>query len=140
MGWFGIGESVLGMVDGVLDKVIPDAAEREKAKFELRRLEQSGDLETMKTQMSAIIAEANSADPWTSRARPSFMYVMYALILSAIPMGILHAFKPDVAFDIATGFSNWLDAIPGDFVALFGIGYLGYAGSRSLEKLKGVSK
>lgn len=140
MNWFGIGESVLGMVDGVLDKIIPDAAEREKAKLEMRRLQQTGELKIMETQMSAIIAEANSSDPWTSRARPSFMYVMYALILSAIPMGMLHAYNPDLAFDVATGFSNWLDAIPGDFVALFGVGYLGYAGGRTLEKLKGVEK
>jgi hypothetical protein len=140
MDWFGIGESVLGMVDGVLDKVIPDAAEREAAKFRLRELAQKGELDQIKVQMSAILAEANSSDPWTSRARPSFMYVMYALILTAVPMGVLHAFNPDVAFDIATGFSNWLDAIPGDFVALFGVGYLGYAGGRTLEKVKGVTK
>ena len=140
MDWFGVGETVLGMVDGVLDKVIPDAAEREAAKFRMRELAQKGELEAMKTSMSAIIAEANSSDPWTSRARPSFLYVMYALILTAIPMGVLHAFNPDMAFNIATGFSNWLDAIPSDFVALFGVGYLGYAGSRSMEKMKGVSK
>jgi hypothetical protein len=55
-------------------------------------------------------------------------------------MGFLHAFNPEMAFNISTGFSNWLDAIPGDFVALFGVGYLGYAGGRTLEKVKGVSK
>lgn len=140
MSWLNIGGTVLDVIDGVLDKVVPDAEARAKIKLDMRALEQKGELETMKTQMSAIIAEANSADPWTSRARPSFMYVMYTLILAAIPMGVLHAFKPEVAFNIATGFSNWLDAIPGDFVALFGVGYLGYAGSRSLEKLRGVAK
>jgi hypothetical protein len=140
MGWFGIGESVLSMVDGVLDKVIPDAAEREAAKHKMRELHQRGELETMKTQMSAILMEAQSKDPWTSRARPSFMYVIYILILAAIPMGVLHAFNPSVAFDIATGFGNWLDAIPSDLMVLFGAGYLGYAGSRTLEKIKGKAK
>ena len=37
--------------------------------------------------MSAIVAEANSSDPWTSRARPSFLYLIYVLLLFAVPMG-----------------------------------------------------
>ncbi len=41
-------------------------------------------MEAIRTRMTAIVAEANSADPWTSRARPSFLYVMYALLLWAI--------------------------------------------------------
>jgi hypothetical protein len=140
MGWFGIGESVLGMVDGVLDKVIPDAAEREAAKHKMRELHQRGELESMKTQMSAILMEAQSKDPWTSRARPSFMYVIYILILAAIPMGVLHAINPGMATNIATGFKLWLDAIPSELLTLFGVGYVGYAGSRTIEKIKGVTK
>jgi hypothetical protein len=31
--------------------------------------------------MAAVLAEAESPDPWTSRARPSFLYVMYVLLL-----------------------------------------------------------
>lgn len=140
MGWFGIGESVLGMIDGVLDKIVPDAAERDKIKAEMYRLQKDGELKELEIRMSAILAEANSTDPWTSRARPTFMYVIYVLILAAIPMGVLHAYNPDLAFNIATGFSNWLDAIPSDLVALFGVGYVGYAGARSMEKIRGVDK
>ena len=44
--------------------------------------------------MQAIVAEAQSTDPWTSRARPSFLYMMYALILWAIPMGLIAAADP----------------------------------------------
>ena len=140
MDWFGIGESVLGMVDGVLDKVIPDAAERDKAKFEMRKLHQEGKLKELELQMSAILSEAKSDDPWTSRARPSFMYVIYLLILTAIPMGVLSAFNQELAFAIADGFNNWLLAIPSDLMALFGVGYLGYTGGRTYEKVKGVAK
>ena len=41
---------------------------------------------SISAQMQAIVAEAQSADPRTSRARPSFLYVMYALLIWSIPM------------------------------------------------------
>ena len=34
------------------------------------------ELERVRTQMAGVLAEAGSTDPWTSRARPSFLYVM----------------------------------------------------------------
>ena len=140
MGWFGIGSAVVGMVDKALDKILPDAAEREKAKLLLRQLEQEGKLQELELQMSAIMAEAKSSDPWTSRARPTFLYCIYVLILMAIPMGFLGAWNPELAFNIADSFNNWLLAIPADLMALFGVGYLGYTGSRTYEKMKGVAK
>lgn len=140
MDWFGVGKSVLGIFDGVLDKIVPDAAERDKIKAEMYRLQSEGQLKELETRMSAILAEANSKDPWTSRARPTFMYVIYVLILASLPMGVLHAFNPELAFNIADGFNNWLTAIPSDLIALFGVGYVGYAGARSIEKIRGIDK
>jgi ABC-type proline/glycine betaine transport system permease subunit len=64
------------------------------------------------------------------------MYVMYTLILSSIPMGVLFAFKPDVAQAVTVGFKAWLEAIPSDMIALFGVGYVGYVGARTVEKIK----
>ena len=140
MDWFGIGSAVVDVVDGVLDKVIPDAAERERLKFEIRKMQMEGDLKEIEIRMSAILEESKSNDPWTSRARPSFMYVIYLLILMAVPMGVLSAFNQELAFSIADGFNNWLLAIPSDLMALFGVGYLGYTGGRTYEKVKGVAK
>lgn len=88
--------------------------------------------------MSAIIAEAQSADPWTSRARPSFLYMMYALFLWAIPMGILSAFKPETASSIASGMNAYLNGLPEPLYALFGTGYLGYTAARQWGKAKGT--
>ena len=65
-------EGLIGPVAGLIDKIIPDPEARDRAKLELLKLEGSQELETIRTRMSAIIAEANSADPWTSRARPSW--------------------------------------------------------------------
>jgi hypothetical protein len=104
------------------------------------KLAQSGELEEAKVQMSAILAEEQSPDPWTSRARPSFLYVMYAMILFSLPMGALYAVYPAIALGIASGFQQWLTAIPDTLYTLFGVGYLGYTGGRTWEKIKGVSK
>ena len=127
---------LLPVIGKVLDKIIPDTAARDKAKADLAKLEFDGDLKEMEVKMSAIVMEAQSTDPWTSRARPSFLYVVYIIILSAIPMGVLFAFSPETANNITAGFQQWLAAIPEDMWTLFGVGYLGYAGARSYDKGK----
>jgi hypothetical protein len=128
---------VLGLGGKLIDKLFTSPEEKAKAQLELIKMQQSGELDSMKIQLSAILAEAQSSDPWTSRARPSFMYVMYLVILAAIPMGIVHAVSPSTAGNIATGFGQWLGAIPEEMWWLFGAGYLGYTGMRTMEKRGG---
>lgn len=128
------------LITSIIDKVgslFPSDKEKNEAKIMLLQAEQSGELEAIKVQLSAILSESQSTDPWTSRARPSFMYVIYILILTAIPMGVLSAFNPSMAIAIAAGFKAWLLAIPDSLYTLFGVGYLGYTGARSIEKIKG---
>ena len=124
----------------LIDKLIPDPAAKAKAQLELIEMQQRGELEELKTRMSAILAEAQSTDPWTSRARPSFLYVVYLLILFAIPMGFLSAISAETALAVATGFGDWLKAIPDSVVDLFQWVMLGYVGGRSWEKIKGATK
>lgn len=121
----------------LIDKLFPDPAQREQAKAELVRLEQAGELDAMKIQLSAIIAEAQSADPWTSRARPSFLYVVYILLLWSIPMGVLTVFAPERAAAFTIGFKAWMESIPESVLALFGTVMTGYVIGRSWEKVKG---
>lgn len=118
----------------LIDKLWPDPAERERAKAQLVQMQQNGELKELETRMAAILAEAQSNDPWTSRARPSFLYVMYAMILAAVPMGVLHAFSPELAVSIADGMRAWLSAIPQEMWVLFGVGYTGYTYARSKDK------
>lgn len=125
------------LIDLVWPNKIEQEAERAKAQLALLQLQQSGELETLKVSMSAILAEAQSTDPWTSRARPSFMYVMYVMILAAIPIGILSVFHAEAANAIATGMKMWLAAIPESLYTLFGVGYVGYTVSRSYDKKNG---
>ena len=132
-------DSLIGPIASLIDKVIPDKVAREQAKLELFRLEGSQELETIRARLAAIVAEANSADPWTSRARPSFLYVMYAMILWAVPMGILAAFDAPTARNIAVGMNAYLNGLPEPLYALFGTGYLGYTVARQWGKVKGVA-
>ncbi len=124
----------------LIDKIFPDPEQKAKAQLELLKLQQSGDLDEMKTQLSAIIAEAQSTDPWTSRARPSFLYVVYVLLLWSIPMGVLTIFKPEAAAAFTAGFKAWMLAIPEPVLTLFGVVMTGYVAGRSWEKVRGATK
>lgn len=132
--------AVLDIGGKVIDKLWPDKEKADAAKLELYRLQQSGQLEEMKVQLSAIIADAQSDDPYTSRARPSFLYVVYILLLWSIPMGVLTIFNPEAADLFTKGFKTWLSSIPDEILQLFGVVMTGYVLGRSWEKVKGVSK
>jgi hypothetical protein len=129
-------DSIVGPIAGLIDKLIPDPRARDAAKLELLKLESGQELERIKAQMAAVLAEAQSPDPWTSRARPSFLYVMYALLLWSIPMGLIAALRPALAEAIAKGMNAYLNGIPEPLYALFGTGYLGYTVARTWERKK----
>lgn len=131
-------EGIIGPIANLIDKIIPDPAAHDQAKLDLLKLENSQHLSALQVQMSAILAEAQSPDPWTSRARPSFLYVMYALLLWALPMGLIAAIRPQAAMDIATGMNAYLNGLPEPLYALFGTGYLGYTAARTWGKIRGV--
>ena len=132
--------SLIGPVAALIDKIVPDPEARDRAKLELLRLQSEQELQAVQTQLTAIVAEARSGDPWTSRARPSFLYVMYALLLWAIPMGLISAVEPDIAAAIARGMTAYLNGIPEPLYVLFGTGYLGYTAARSWGKAKGTER
>ena len=76
----------------------------------------------------------SAPDPWITRARPTFLYVMYTLLLGAIPAGLIAAVRPQMAQAIAAGMAAYLNAIPEPLYALFGTGYLGYTVAREWGK------
>lgn len=133
-------QALIAPVCALIDKLIPDQAAREAAKLQLFQAEGQQALQEIQAQLSPILAEAQSADPWTSRARPSFMYVIYVLLLTSIPMGVVYAVDATLAKSITEGFKAWLSAIPEPIINLFGMGYLGYTGARSFEKWRGGTK
>ena len=123
-----------------IDRIWPNPTEEAAAKVAQLKAETENAVALLTAQNAAAVAEASSADPWTSRARPTFLYVMYALILWAIPMSIVSAIRPDVAMNIAHGFAAWLQAIPDSlWSVMFGC-FAVYSGGRTVEKVKGVTK
>jgi hypothetical protein len=140
---FGIDDAVgavSNLASTIINKVFPDPQDAAKAKAVLEAADTQAAIQQTASQLQAIMAEAQSSDKWTSRARPSFLYVCYCMILTSIPMGVLYAFDANHAQKIATGLQAWLAAIPDPVWQLFTVGYLGYTGGRSWEKIKGAAK
>lgn len=132
---------IFGIGTKLIDKLFPDPAAKAQAQLELLKMQQSGELEEVKVQLSAIMAEANSSDPWTSRARPSFLYLFYVivafLVIVAPVFGVFFPAQMDQFFkNTAAGF----DAIPEPMWWTFTTGYLGYVGARQYGKIKGTDK
>jgi hypothetical protein len=130
---------VFSFAGKIIDKIFPDPEAKAKAQVALMEAAQRGDLETLHEEMSVMLAEAQSPDKWTSRARPSFLYVVYVILLFSIPMGFVYAVSPSTAGNITLGFKAWLASIPDSFIQLFGVVMLGYIGGRSWEKVKGAA-
>ncbi len=91
-------------------------------------------LQEMQVSLSAILSEANSADPWTRRARPTFLYVIYGVILLSVIGSVIGLWWPAEVFQAAENLSKLLNAVPESLWWLFGAGYLGYTGARSFDK------
>jgi len=97
--------------------------------------EQKGELAQLNSQMEIIVAEAKSSDPWTSRARPSFMYVFYVILLSnCFLMPLLGIFHPETMAAYYANLKLGLEAMPTELWALFGVAFTGYTASRSYDK------
>lgn len=121
----------------LLDKLIPDPQARETAKRDLARLQQNGALCELEIRMSAILAEAGSADAWTSRARPSFLYVFYGVILCMTVLAPLAGvIAPEAVSAFYAHVGEGFNAIPEAMWHTFTLGYLGYTGARSYDKRK----
>ncbi len=76
-------------------------------------------------------------DLWTRRARPTFLYVIYAVILFAVPLGSIAAISPAVSARITGAMTAYLRGIPDALWTLFASGYLGYTAARQWGKVKG---
>jgi hypothetical protein len=133
-------EAIVGPLGKLVDKIVPDHQARDLAKLELLKLDGDKEAVQIARQMQAILAEPDNQDPWTSRARPSFLYVMYVLMLWSIPMGLIAAFDPATATAIAAGMTAYLRGLPSELYTLFGTGYLGYTAARTWGKVKGKER
>lgn len=125
----------------LIGKVIPDPQAKAEAQRKLLEMEQSRELEAEKQRYSAIVTEAGSQDPWTSRARPSFMYVFYALLIFlVIILPLIGLAEPTAMTAVLGNIKLGFAAIPEEMWWTFTAGYLGYTTARSYEKRNGIVK
>ena len=78
------------------------------------------------------------ANRYTALARPTFLYVMDALILWAIPLGVLGAVRPQAARAMTEAMTAYFAALPQPLYALFAAAYLGYTAARQWGKAQGT--
>jgi len=133
-----ISSTVVGIIGKFADKFLPDKKDADAFKLAVQKEADAGAMAELDRSYDAIIAEAQSTDKWTSRARPSFMYVIYILFLSSIPFGIWYAAHPVSANNFSIGMAAFFKAIPDILYQTFGVGYVGYSVSRSYDKMNEV--
>jgi len=115
----------------IINKIFPDKTEAMKINAQIDQAAQDGRLEELKIIMSPFLAEAQSSDKYTSRARPSFFYVMYIMILWGIPFGVAFAINPEFAEKTVKGMTFYFQSIPTELWGVFGAGFVVYTGARS---------
>jgi hypothetical protein len=117
--------AILGLVPSILDKVIPDPVERDKAKLEFLKQQQSGLLTELQGQIDIIQTEAKSEHWLTANWRPLTMLTFVVIIANNyILYPYLSLFWPDAP----------QLSIPPDMWDLLKIGLGGYVVGRSAEK------
>ena len=135
---FGIDDAIAGVSDLLktgIDKIWPDPQAKATAEATIMQATAAAAIDKLRASQAVMLAEAQSQDKWTSRARPSFLYVVYILLLASLPMGVLYAHSPETASQVISGFHNWLAALPDSIINLFQWVMLGYTGARSAEKI-----
>ncbi|MDE1915133.1 MAG: hypothetical protein KGJ57_06890 [Sphingomonadales bacterium] len=132
-------DRLLAPLAALLDRLISDKDQRDQARQRLLALPGTAELVSLRTELTLALS-APIPDTWTTRARPCFLYVMYAILLGALPAGALAAFQPAMASAVAAGMSAYLNGIPSSLYTLFGTGYLGYTAARQWGKKLGTDR
>jgi len=125
----------------ILDKVIPDPAQKAEAQLKLLQLQQAGEFKELDTelamaqgQMETNKAEAASADPFSSGWRPAIGWVCAAALF------FQYIARPLIQWACIL-YGKPMPILPGIDDALWQLmlGMLGLGGLRTYEKSKGVT-
>jgi len=132
-----LGGGVLEAGFSLIDELFTSDDEREQNKHKLIALHQRGELKELETRLSAINNEAKSEHKMVALARPSFMYVFYAItIMLVVVFPVVGIFSPDAMDQLYKNVQVGFDAIPSEMWTTFTVGYLGYTGAREYGKAK----
>lgn len=119
----------------LIDRLWPDPAQRDAAKLELLKLQQSGELAEMTAQTEINKAEAQSSSVFVAGARPFVMWVC------GFAMAYVSIVEPIARFvaSVCFGYTGNFPAIDTVLTAQVLLGLLGLGGLRSFDKVKGVA-
>ena len=128
--------AVLEIGNKLIDHFFPDATKAAEAKLELLKMQQSGDLAVMTSQMEINKIEAGSTNLFVAGWRPFIGWGCgFAFLYVAL-------FEPIIRF-ISTVFFNYTGTFPSintEIMLQVLLGLLGLAGMRTWEKTQGVAK
>ena len=119
----------------IIDKLIPDADAREKAKADVAMLEAKGELDAVLGQIQINIEEAKHPSVFVSGWRPAVGWV------GAAALGYASILEPVLRFGATVGFGyqGAFPVIDTDLTLQVLLGLLGLGAFRSFEKAKGVA-
>lgn len=131
---------VFGLFGDILRRVIPDKNEAARIEGEVEKARATGALASVENRFKAIMTALKSDDPFVRRARPALLWTMYFLLILAPVQAVFAMIAPDLHALFIKAMREYFGAIPRELWFLFGLTIPGYAGLRTLEKLKGVTK
>jgi hypothetical protein len=115
-----------------LQQVIDQNAHEIKMKeYELQARAMDAESKAIDAASANIRAEAQSGDKWTSRARPTFLYLFYIILAFNFILVPIAQMIKGMSFE-----SLHPIEFPEIMWEVFVAGYLGYTGVRSWEKTK----
>ena len=134
--------ALLDVGSKVIDRLWPDPAQRDQAKLELFKLQQSGELQQMaaelelaKGQLTVNAEEAKNASVFVSGARPFILWGCgFAMLYAAL-------FEPIMRFVavVVYGYAGQFPAIDTTLTTQVLLGLLGLGTLRTVDKIKGVA-
>jgi hypothetical protein len=129
---FGVG-GLSSLAQTIIEKFVPDPQAKAQALENLRKdaitvqqMENELQIKLNETAGQNIRADAQSGDKFTERARPTFMYIVEAILafnFIGVPIVQLITGKAIAPFNL-----------PADLLTLFGVCVTGYVMSRSVDK------
>jgi Holin of 3TMs, for gene-transfer release len=127
--------AILGIGNKLIDHFFPDANQAAAAKLELLKMQQSGDLQVMASQMEINKIEAQNPSLFVSGWRPFIGWVCGISLTYAAIIEPVSRFLAKVAFNYIGEFP----VIDTTLTLQILLGLLGLAGMRSWEKKEGVA-
>jgi hypothetical protein len=118
--WQALVAPITTLIDGVLDKVVPDAAERDRISFEIQKLLMGNQSKELEQAVKVILAEAQG-ESWLQRNWRPILMLWFAGLVGAHWLGFT---PPNLPESVVIGLLD---------IVQVGIG--GYVLGRSGEKI-----